>query len=543
MNYNLLVVLILAVFLIAEMVLLYFYARGVCKEISLGKRDSLLKKAYQKKKTKHTSHRVLAVSGYVLIGLLVGFCAYSVGITLYDRYNSSPSGLPEIRNVTSGSMSYIYGYDYDPDTKTYVKWDYLKDYAGTCKVDSDHYCLGDDGNKKPFLFQGNDYLFALNSDGTRDFSTFNPNCDVRLAVGDVITTTALKTGDVPALYDIVLYKSASGEMIIHRITNIYEDSTGVLTFETHGDANLSNDRSINNNAPITLSQIYGIYTGAHIPYLGNVSSFLNSYYGWILILYLLIGCISWDYFMGVIYGAEKDRLKYLKDHNLLDTPEVATLLPTNPELAPLTADEAEGAPLYRVSPHPNGTINANDIRKVLYANGKTHYVLPDASYFDNTGRYHNFMHLFAVSPNIVMPDASVVSTKDYAKEDALKEQKPLNPPSPTDVPKIPASPVLEVADVSPDTPKIDDAIETTIPSTVVTHFDNTDVADLTNNVTVEDDGIYVPETPNENTAFLNKHRGKPLTREERIALKVSKESKRKQAKAERDAVKRYKYNK
>lgn len=101
-----------------------------------------------------------------------------------------------------------------------------------------------------------------------------------------------------SLYDICAYKDKeTNQLIVHRIINI-EDRNGTTYYTFRGDANESSDYYL-----VSRSEILYIFNGYSSYPLGLIVSFINSYVGLAVILYIAITIIV----LNRVY-LEKDKL-------------------------------------------------------------------------------------------------------------------------------------------------------------------------------------------------------------------------------------------
>ena len=109
------------------------------------------------------------------------------------------------------------------------------------------------------------------------------------------------------LYDIVVYEDSEGNMIIHRIIQIYEpssDNPDQRGFVLRGDANLHSDERV-----VTYDQMRGIYKGERIPYVGSFFAFMQSPAGYLCILLIIIAVIATPIMEKKLWEAKVARLK------------------------------------------------------------------------------------------------------------------------------------------------------------------------------------------------------------------------------------------
>lgn len=89
--------------------------------------------------------------------------------------------------------------------------------------------------------------------------------------------------------DIITYISKEGDVITHRITDVFEED-GVRSFETKGDASPGYDYYA-----VHYDQIVGVYKGTRLPRLGDVAMFFQTPGGVICVLGIpLVAVLSFD---------------------------------------------------------------------------------------------------------------------------------------------------------------------------------------------------------------------------------------------------------
>jgi len=103
------------------------------------------------------------------------------------------------------------------------------------------------------------------------------------------------------LYDIVVYQAYTGDLVIHRIVNIEGPN------ESHPDSYLYTFQGDNVSNPdtrkVTYSQMKGIYHGVHIPYVGKIVAFFQSYAG-----YLCVGIVVFYVLISPFIERKQDKL-------------------------------------------------------------------------------------------------------------------------------------------------------------------------------------------------------------------------------------------
>lgn len=132
----------------------------------------------------------------------------------------------------------------------------------------------------------------------------------RFEYDDLIIIETLPSEDDLNLYDIVTYvDSRTGNLIIHRIINIDEQSDGTKLYTLRGDANGSSDTN-----PITYSDMRGIYYGSRIRGLGIIIRFVQSWFGVVGISMCIYVCVAnevYDYNMNKV---DKKRFELISNN-------------------------------------------------------------------------------------------------------------------------------------------------------------------------------------------------------------------------------------
>ena len=158
--------------------------------------------------------------------------------------------------------------------------------------------------------EANEYLFEHNLND--QFDTF-----------DLVFVTKLPKESELKLYDIVVYES-NDKLVIHRIIDIEEPNEFHPTcryFKTQGDANDTHDKF-----PVLYSQMRGIYTGEHIPFIGSFILFIQSYPGYLCIGLIIGASIFIPIFENRLDKHKNERYLYLLENNLIQDDEIISLI-------------------------------------------------------------------------------------------------------------------------------------------------------------------------------------------------------------------------
>lgn len=118
---------------------------------------------------------------------------------------------------------------------------------------------------------------------------FTNDLNDQIQMFDVVICRHLPAEDELELYDIVMYKQ-DDIYVIHRIVGIEEPNKDHPTerhFLLQGDAVDRPDKF-----PVLYSQMYGIYEGVRIPFVGSLVLFLQSPAGWLCVLLILFSMIA-----------------------------------------------------------------------------------------------------------------------------------------------------------------------------------------------------------------------------------------------------------
>lgn len=202
-------------------------AKQKLRLIRCGEEDEAIKKEYEKSKKESKVVRVIS-SIISLLFFVVLLSAFIFSIYLQSTEDKRPNGIPSIKVVLTGSMS--------------------------------------------FKNEKNEYLF--DNDLNNQIETF-----------DLVVIRHLPPENELKLYDIVVYQLEDGDYIIHRIVKIEEPN------EKHPDCRwflLQGDAVSNADVfPVLYSQMQGIYTGQRIPFVGSFVTFMQSPAGWLCIILVI----------------------------------------------------------------------------------------------------------------------------------------------------------------------------------------------------------------------------------------------------------------
>lgn len=107
--------------------------------------------------------------------------------------------------------------------------------------------------------------------------------------GDLIVIKKVNPDDL-VVGDIITYISKEGDVITHRITEVFLSDEGVRTFETKGDASPGFDYYA-----VKYDQIVGKYNGVRLANLGDVAMFFQTPAGVIAVIGIpLVGMLAFD---------------------------------------------------------------------------------------------------------------------------------------------------------------------------------------------------------------------------------------------------------
>lgn len=158
--------------------------------------------------------------------------------------------------------------------------------------------------------------------------------------GDLIFLEKLPEQDDLELYDVIGYFNSDGELVVHRIIGGgYYDEQNVFHYVDNlddaenyimrGDANNNSDSTY-----ITYDEMYGIYEGGKIPYLGFFSQYLQSGFGVVSLCGVAGIIFSYEYFVDKYNKTYNKRKEKLANEETNDSP----ISPNTPN-----GEEAESA--------------------------------------------------------------------------------------------------------------------------------------------------------------------------------------------------------
>ena len=158
--------------------------------------------------------------------------------------------------------------------------------------------------------------------------------------GDLIFLEKLPEQDDLELYDVIGYFNSDGELVVHRIIGGgYYDEQNVFHYVDNlddaenyimrGDANNNSDSTY-----ITYDEMYGIYEGGKIPYLGFFSQYLQSGFGVVSLCGVAGIIFSYEYFVDKYNKTYNKRKEKLANEETNDNP----ISPNTPN-----GEEAESA--------------------------------------------------------------------------------------------------------------------------------------------------------------------------------------------------------
>lgn len=144
--------------------------------------------------------------------------------------------------------------------------------------------------------------------------------------GDLIFLEKLPEQDDLELYDVIGYFNSDGELVVHRIIGGgYYDEQNVFHYVDNlddaenyimrGDANNNSDSTY-----ITYDEMYGIYEGGKIPYLGFFSQYLQSGFGVVSLCGVAGIIFSYEYFVDKYNKTYNKRKEELANEEVNDNP-------------------------------------------------------------------------------------------------------------------------------------------------------------------------------------------------------------------------------
>lgn len=99
----------------------------------------------------------------------------------------------------------------------------------------------------------------------------------------------IEVGDVISFFD----PDGSGSSVVtHRVMEVFTDESGTISFRTKGDNN-----DIADFKPVPAENLVGIWTGIRIWGLGHVVLFMQSIWGMVLLMVIIVGAILLDMFL------------------------------------------------------------------------------------------------------------------------------------------------------------------------------------------------------------------------------------------------------
>lgn len=142
-----------------------------------------------------------------------------------------------------------------------------------------------------YKYEGNTYLFENNLNN-------------QIELFDIIITQKLPAEEDLNLYDIVVYE-LDGKMVVHRIVGIEEANANHSEryFICQGDAVERPDKLV-----VKYSQMYSVYKGQRIPFLGSFVVFMQSPAGWLCIVLMIFATIVTPFIENKIEKERKKRL-------------------------------------------------------------------------------------------------------------------------------------------------------------------------------------------------------------------------------------------
>mgnify|MGYP002515768013 CR=1 FL=1 len=209
--------------------------------IEAGEEDESIVNKALKKNSKGVSiaKKTFIVLGRVLAGLIIGASMLAAVFSVYVKVsgNRYPLGDETALVIGSGSMS---------------KKNPINAYLSDEKLESEY-------------------------DLDNQFDTYSTILIEKYAAADEVK-----------LYDVVAYTADDGRVIVHRIVDLVEDSTGsVVGYITRGDANIADDTGTFYASYLRFDDLVGKYSGQQIPAVGYAVVFFQSPAGIATVLALL----------------------------------------------------------------------------------------------------------------------------------------------------------------------------------------------------------------------------------------------------------------
>jgi len=244
--------------LITFIILIMLFAKNSMNEINAGKRDiELIDKLIKEKdngrrKRKNIIKIIKNVFFYAFIAFMVPFIIYIIFLRISGKVPAI--GDNHYMVVGSGSMS--------------------------------------------FKNEVNDYLFEND----------NYKLDYQFQTGDIIVLTKVKDVSELEQYDVIgYYDRLKKENIIHRIVDIIEED-GVIKFVTRGDANNDYDTY----KPVK-EDLIGVYQGKNISGIGNIVIFMQTLYGIVTIIAVIVLFFAFDYYYNNYLKTISERKKRISE--------------------------------------------------------------------------------------------------------------------------------------------------------------------------------------------------------------------------------------
>lgn len=153
------------------------------------------------------------------------------------------------------------------------------------------------------------YSSSMSEKNEKNGYLFSENLGDQFNRFDLILTRPLPDEFDLKLYDIAVYQSKDGDLIIHRIVGIEEPNEkhpdGRL-FVFQGDALNTKDKY-----PVTYGQLRGVYCGERIAFAGSFVLFLQSPAGILCVLLIVFGMIAIPRMERQLLKAKRRRLAFL----------------------------------------------------------------------------------------------------------------------------------------------------------------------------------------------------------------------------------------